>query len=265
MRVGLIADIHININLEYDLVKLLNDSIKENNIDVLIIAGDISNSYNDTINFIDDLIEKTKISVYFVPGNHDMWSEEKNTLEIYKNYSNHPACLINKIINLSDKTSLVGDIGWYDYSFGNKKFSDDEFNTKQYAQKTWQDSLNTNWEMSDKQVAKLCYDNLENSLKKIENKDIILATHFLSHEKFLVPEAREPWEFFNAFLGSSFYKDLLFKYNVKYAVMGHVHFRKQIKENNTSFICPCLNYSKEWQNGDVKKEIASALNIIEIQ
>ncbi len=265
MRVGLIADIHININLEYDLVELITENILENKIETLIIAGDISNNYNETVNFIDDLIAKSKISVYFVPGNHDMWSEEKDTLKIYKAYEKHPACLINKIVHLTKKTSLIGDIGWYDYSYGNKKFSDDEFNTKQYAQKTWQDSLNTNWEMSDKEVSKMCYDNLENSLEKLNNKDIILATHFLCHEEFLVPEIREPWEFFNAFLGSANYKDLVLKYNVKYAVMGHVHYRKQIIENNTTFICPCLNYAKEWQNDDVKKQINLAMSVIEVE
>ncbi len=264
MKIGFVSDVHIDINADYDLVSLITENIIENNIDVLVIAGDISESYNSTIDFVDKLTEKSGVKIYFVPGNHDMWSEEQNTPEIYENFAKHGACLIGKTIDLTENLSLIGDIGWYDYSFGSKEFTQQDFKKKNYAERTWQDSLNIDWKKSDKEIARFFCDNLAEKLEKLKDKNVIVATHFLSHEKFLVPVEREVWRYFNAFLGSEMYKELMEKYRVKYAVMGHVHFRHSFTENGTNYICACLNYHKEWRSDDVKNEINSAIKIIEV-
>ena len=33
--------------------------------------------------------------------------------------------------------------------------------------------------------------------------------------------------------------------------MGHVHFRKNLIENNIHYICPCLGYPRQWRTDDI--------------
>ncbi|MCK4541190.1 MAG: hypothetical protein KAU17_03035 [Spirochaetales bacterium] len=70
----------------------------------------------------------------------------------------------------------------------------------------------------------------------------------------------------NAFLGSSEYGELILKFpNVKYAVSGHVHYRKRKVMKGIEFICNCLGYRSEWhENGDVDVEVDRAMMMIEI-
>ena len=46
MRVGLISDLHIDINKDYPIVELTAETAAEQMTDVLVIAGDISETQN---------------------------------------------------------------------------------------------------------------------------------------------------------------------------------------------------------------------------
>ena len=68
----------------------------------------------------------------------------------------------------------------------------------------------------------------------------------------------------NAFLGSAQYGELALEHDVRYAICGHIHYRKQTRINNTEFICNCLNYSDQWIKDDPAEEIAHVMKVIEI-
>ena len=90
-------------------------------------------------------------------------------------------------------------------------------------------------------------------------------THMLSHEAFLVPESRENWSYLNGFLGSKALKRLCTEQQVKYAICGHVHYRRNVTEGNTTWLCRCLNYHTEWRGEkDVRKQVESAMDILEL-
>ncbi|MFV0412999.1 MAG: hypothetical protein ACK5L3_06960 [Oscillospiraceae bacterium] len=66
---------------------------------------------------------------------------------------------------------------------------------------------------------------LEQRLAEGRGKRLIAVTRMVGHPAFVVPETRPNWDYFNAFLGSARYGPLYQKYEVEYAIIGHVHFR----------------------------------------
>jgi putative phosphoesterase len=268
MKVGTISDIHIDVNKDYPILELLVKKIREYRLDCLIIAGDISNHISVTLDFIDRIRELSGKPVYFVPGNHDIWDQNGeflDTWKIYRSYQEHPACLVNRYIPLAYDWVVLGDIGWYDYSYGNKIFTRDEFDKKMMYDRIWKDSIHLDWRLTDEQVHKNMLDGLEKQLSETAGKKQIAVTHMITNNFFAVPENREPWSYFNAFLGSDEYGGLFERCGVKYSIMGHVHFRRHHTTNGVSYICSCLNYSSEWKSNDCEREIDEALTIINLE
>jgi UDP-2,3-diacylglucosamine pyrophosphatase LpxH len=73
------------------------------------------------------------------------------------------------------------------------------------------------------------------------------------------------WKYFNAYLGTKNYDELYKNENVKYVIMGHVHYRKKVMIGEKLFICNCLNYRDQWlYSKDAYTEIKKALSTIDI-
>lgn len=268
MRIGAISDIHVDINREFPILELLSQKVTEKRLDCLLIAGDISDSQSVTLDFIDGLTKRVGKPVYFVPGNHDLWNQGSHkpadTAEIYRRYQEHPACLIGKSISLSTDWVVLGDTGWYDYSFGNQRYSADDFEKKTMLERIWQDSVFIDWHQSDAQVHRDMLKRIEKQLLDTSGKKRIVVTHMITSSEFTVPEGRESWGYFNAFLGSRDYEGLFERYDVVYSVMGHVHYRRQLMSSGVSYICSCLNYHSEWQSDNCEREIVRALTVINL-
>ncbi len=265
MNIGIISDIHIDKNQTYPITELLAQKSREHALQCLLIAGDISNHFTTTLNFLDRFCALSGIPVYFVPGNHDLWDQWgvcKNTWETYRRYAEHPACLIDRCVPLNDQWVVTGQTGWYDYAFGNKKFSREEFERHNMYGRTWQDSVHVRWNILDPQAHKEMLGKLEKQLIESSGKKRIVLTHMVGIEEFLVPESREMWDYFNAFIGSPEYGALFQKYKVEYSVMGHVHFRARHTQNETQYLCSCLNYYTEWQSDNAEHEIEEALTVM---
>lgn len=129
MRIGAISDLHIdrhpklksNVYLE-TLIKV----VQHREIDLLLIAGDISNYFRDSYQFIKDLKTALHIPILFVPGNHDYWKAEDGTTsqDIYDFYRTKPECLLDHPYVINDNWAIVGHTAWYDYSYADKKFEE---------------------------------------------------------------------------------------------------------------------------------------------
>ena len=98
--------------------------MEQRNIELLLIAGDMSNDYLQSYQFIQDLKEKCRIPILFVPGNHDYWTSEASlsSKQIYEFYASKPDCLIGKPYVVNDHWAIVGHTAWYDYSYADDKF-----------------------------------------------------------------------------------------------------------------------------------------------
>lgn len=117
----LCSDIHLNhlsnSKLENFCLSLLNESA-----DGILITGDITES-----TFLKGHLEyvqrTSKKKVYFVLGNHDYWKGSFNSVkdkivDITKENENLFWLRESGVIELSNKTALVGVDGWYDGGYG---------------------------------------------------------------------------------------------------------------------------------------------------
>jgi len=289
MRIGLISDLHVDVNIEYPIMEILGKEISRQKIDLLIIAGDISESPDKTIMLMKlfDKMLGDACGLLFVPGNHDMWNKvcpDRAPDEIYNRFVLDERCLAGKVIRLAGAAGkpgliLTGDIGWYDYTLAYKGYAKEKLDEMEDGGRTWQDKLYNPW-TNDNQAR------MERSIKDLtarfetcmkiretvagaENDDIMVVTHMVPLWELSVTDAKPEWQYFNAFLGSSRLQELYKKYPVKYAVSGHVHFRKELEKDGIKHICPCLGYFNEWErfplnSTDAEANVKDALYIMEV-
>lgn len=271
MKTAVISDIHIDINKEYDVTGGIVEYVHKNGVELLLIAGDISSYPSQTIETVRQLEELSGAKVLYVPGNHDMWNKDsayESNEKIYEMYLADEHCLSGKAFE-TDEHVIIGDVAWYDYSFGNhEKFERQDFAKMTYEGRTWQDSLFNTWSQKNEERCKWFLERFQKQMKDYQTsgKKIVLMTHMISHEAFAVPESMNHiWSFFNAFLGSKELKKLCVENQVQYSICGHVHYRNTFTENGVTWMCRCLNYHNEWLGEkDVKLQIDEAMELIEL-
>lgn len=267
MKMGVISDIHADINGAYPLLEALRAKLEREGADCLVIAGDISNHYTSTLRFVEELAQRVGKSVYFVPGNHDLWDQAgecRDTRSIYERYSRHPGCLVDKTVDLGAGWILTGETGWYDYSLGDPRYCARDFEERQKGGRVWQDSLHVHWHAPDRDVHRAMLHRLRERLADREKK-YIAVTHMIPNALFSVSSGTEDWDYFNAFLGSREYGKAFMRAGVRYALFGHVHYRKQLKEDGVHYICPCLNYHTQWKSDALAHEIDEALVCVDLE
>lgn len=269
MKIGIISDIHVDISNKEDekIEEILSDYLKEKEVEVLIIAGDISENYNTTIEVLRKIEELSKSKVLFVPGNHDLWNiknKELETYNIYEKLKTFEGNLCDNPYELNEEYVVIGDVLWYDYSFADNSFSDEQLEMKMYMGRTWKDSHYIKWGKLDKIKNIEFIEKLKEQISKYKNKKIILVTHMITHPAFKV-EYNDLWKYFNGFLGTDKLLPIIEdNNNIKYIIMGHVHYRREFKDGEKNYICRCLNYRNEWESEDIKKEIKNTLKILDL-
>lgn len=270
MKIGIISDLHVDQNTyeEKTVLEGLIKAIKINKVDLLMIAGDISNDYEISLELLKKIEEKTGVTYIFTPGNHDIWNEshkDKNAWDIYKEYKKNPRNLANGPIEIKEDWVVIGDIGWYDYSFGSNEFTKEEFDEMHIDGRTWQDKIKAVWDRSTIDMHKYFYKKIEKQIHENKGKNIILMTHVVSHKDFTVQNPNRMWKYLNAFLGSSDYGRLVIDNNIKYSIFGHVHYRMEKEIDNSKFICNCLGTIDEWQGRkDPIEEVINTFMVIDI-
>ncbi|MEB1806419.1 MAG: metallophosphoesterase [Bacillaceae bacterium] len=272
MKLGFIADLHLDINEKRrraDILDVLLEQTKQQKLDALCIGGDVSNDYRRTLAAVDQIEHDLNIPCYFVAGNHDLWNihhPNMKTWEIYNELKRHPRNLANGPQDFGNNWTLLGDIGWYDFSFGSKsKYTFAEFNQMKMKGSTWQDKEYTDWAVNSLEVHELFMKKFKEQLREHRHEKVIFCSHVVSHEKFTVPTPHRIWDYFNAYLGSKDYEQLIKSENVHYALCGHVHFRKTVHSGGTEFICSSLGYANQWRTTNTKDEVQHALTVLNLE
>ena len=239
----------------------------------MVIAGDVSSDYRVTLDTLKQLQERSGIRILFVPGNHDIWNESHPHIDAWQAYAaleRFPGNLTNGPQEIAEGWMMIGDLGWYDYSFGGSQYSREEFDRMQYGQRVWQDRIKAVWDRPTLQMHRIFHEKLQKELEqnaacsRADDK-IILVTHVLPRREFTVQRPDPEWIYLNAFLGSPEYGELALEYGVRYAICGHVHYRKQVSVDGTRFICNCLGYADEWMwSRDPAAEIERAFLTLEL-
>lgn len=120
MRIFAVSDIHIDYEANADWVA--NLSVSEYQDDVLILAGDVTDSLRKLGWCLTTLVKRFK-KVLFVPGNHDLWvirdEPQKNS---FQKFNEVAAAVDSSGASMRtfrvDGVTIVPLLTWYDYSFG---------------------------------------------------------------------------------------------------------------------------------------------------
>jgi putative phosphoesterase len=270
LKIGILSDLHVDLedNTPGKVLEGLAATVTEQKVEIMIIAGDVANNFEVTLEFLRDFENTCSVRCLFVPGNHDIWNEThpaKTAWDIYEALQSFGDNLTNGPIPLTNNWVAIGDLGWYDYSFGSPDYTSADFDRMQINGRLWQDKVKAVWGKSTIAMHQYFCGKIEKQLQAYQHKNIILVTHVLPIIDFTVQPPDKMWRYLNAFLGSRQYGELALKYGVKYSISGHVHYRRQVKYQNTVFICNCLNYASQWvDNDDPVVEVRRALRTINI-
>jgi len=271
MRIGLISDIHVDINRiggREIISDLLAAESRRRGLDILLVAGDLSSDYRLTLAIVDRLVHSSGARVLFIPGNHDIWNERHPDLKAWDTYNallEHPSNLARGPVLLDGNWAIAGDLGWYDFSYGDPSFTFEDFDRMKYGERTWQDKIKSIWDRGTLDVHRMFMERLGKALDTLEGRQILLATHVVQVPEFTVRPPDAMWTYFNAFLGSPDYGTLCQERGVTLAVCGHVHYRRTVRKGGTEFVCPCLGYVAEWPAPpDPAREIARTLAVYEL-
>lgn len=265
MRISFISDLHVDLNPEESIAcyqEELLRLIEREGTETLVIGGDISNHYQTTLSFVEVLEREAGIPIYFVPGNHDFWEEskEKNTWEIYSLYKNHPQSLLESPVKLTKDYSLVGHTAWYNHAvYDQEKYSEAEIEKGKFRWTYWQDKLQMDWQMTDKELSKYFAELIREDLEKVRTDQIILQTHVGTIPEFTMPMPHRVFDFFNAYMTTNDLAAIRKEYSIPYHFMGHIHFRAQIEKEGSQFMSNSLGYRREWRTKSLEKELAESL------
>ena len=257
MRIGVLSDIHVDLNGGRPVIEALLAAMRRRGVETMLIAGDVSSDYRVTLESLEQLQERSGTRILFVPGNHDIWNEAHPGITAWQAYEaleRFPGNLTGGPQEIGGGWTIIGDLGWYDYSFGGSRYSLKDFDRMQFGERIWQDRIKAVWGRHTLEVHRIFHDKLDTQLERLApaslasgDHKLILMTHVLPRREFTVQRPDPEWIYLNAFLGSPDYGELALKYGVRYSICGHVHHRKQLTVDGTRFICNCLGYTEEWK------------------
>jgi len=256
MKILAISDLHLDFALDdYNKGDLININQKtilfnycnmlfDKNVDVINIAGDISNCNEITFIVLDWLKENTSSQVIFVPGNHDFYNRNyQQTIELYsKKYNDKIKFLYNNKIKIADWTFL-GTTLWTDLSFKykhnielGKNIANKRMNDYKYIK--YEDNYFTpnNCIFENKKAINYIISDVTN------NKDdkYIIITHHAPSAKSISKEYT--YDITNHCYVNN-YGILINKLdNIKYFIHGHIHSSSNYKIGNCHVICNPFGY-----------------------
>ncbi|MGX7024991.1 metallophosphoesterase [Vagococcus hydrophili] len=244
-RLAVISDLHVDINkLSKKDLDLLIELLEAQQINHLHLAGDTANTVNQLLETV-AYLEKSSYSVTYNFGNHELPSLN-NPVQM-ENYPDDRFLNLD-YLELTSDLVLVGMNGWYDYSFA---LENDPKKILAAKNLYWYDRMIERGK-SDIEITEQILSQLEILLDDLinQNKEVILATHFVPHQEFIryFEGKYARWNQINAFLGTQKLGDMLANYpNIRQVIFGHTHRRfEETKIGNIIYTAKPLGYFYEW-------------------
>jgi predicted phosphohydrolase len=245
-----VSDIHTDFAENRDAVVRLASEIHGRRADVVIIAGDVSHK-NDRISRALRAFREVASVVGYVPGNHDLWFDvpgapSRSDLDTWHRYRIElreltESCGAHYLpaspLVIGD-VAIVGSCGWYDYSLApewlRSSVNEEALAAKQFGGVMWKDALCIAFRDSERQlmrdadVARVMERELKAQLDEVAErsdvKQVVVATHHQPFYEVVERTGTLPWEYFNAFMGSTGLGEVIkSSHKVKTAVYGHTH------------------------------------------
>lgn len=239
MRIFALSDIHIDYDVNAKWIA--NLSIAEYQDDVLILAGDVT----DTRRLLDwclSALAKRFKKVLFTPGNHDLWvireDREKNSLQKFED-----VCAVVESSGASMQAfrergiEIIPLLAWYDYSFGEPS---------EELRSMWMDYRACRWPSgyTEEDVA-AHFAALNDRQVSMASNTVITYSHFLPRID-LMPEFIPPaHKLLYPVLGSTRLERQLRMLNSSIHVYGHSHVNRHVKIDGVSYINNAFGYPSE--------------------
>ena len=234
-----------------EIVYLQANYLNEQNVEYYLFAGDMFNDFQKTKNYIEKL-ESNNISDFYL---HNTYIDIPNT-----------------------NWRIIGNNGWYDYSFS-PTLTEDEI--KRWKNTYWIDA-GIKQPMSDNEHEQLVLQQSKQQfdLAKHAKKKVLFVTHFVPNSKALWSKPAtlksdkeiRIFEMVNALLGSRHLGKLIQDYpEIKYVFYGHVHgWHEPFQIAGTSYLNQAVGVRKkkrkyhEWQKDTFMDQWKYRMNIINI-
>jgi len=265
MRLIVTADLHYDIARSMAPTEQLAARVNRHGGDALLIVGDACGRDPDILRRCLALFDAFPGRVFYVAGNHDLWTYGGSSLERYEREladvcREAGAWYLDERPYIRDGIALVGSIGWYDYSFRQDSLGiplrfyerkvapgaaarldefrhlvdgHDDVTPSMLAITTrWMDGAYVRLPMTDIEFTKRIHDRLAEHLRHAagEAERIVVAMHHLPFEEMVRRSGRPNWDFANAYMGSRSLGELLLSVpKVSHVFCGHTHFRHRVR------------------------------------
>lgn len=261
LKIGFLSDLHFDVNnymlsergVNYSLGKMIQETItliNDNELDYVFISGDVMNSLK-TIDVVKEL-NTSNADVYYVLGNHDLWSVIPDTRRIFNKFLQDKNCLVNRSLQLRDDLSVIGMFSWYDGSFSTMNRDKEYYESMKTL---WADGKYTDWDNTNDNISKEFIKKADTVIKSVLNQkrdqEIILLNHFVPLSEFtLHKHYDDSWNFGNGYMGTDKFKNLIDYYpQIKHVTFGHTHHQFGMKEvNRVNYIGKPFGYVHEWNS-----------------
>lgn len=303
VRIAYTSDLHVDYSSENrDLVAGLAEAAAMSNPDVLIIGGDIAASPTD-FGWALGCFAELKCCKLVVAGNHDIWIESKADILNSKDSGAKYRQILPQIANdndfgflhndaiVIDGIGFAGCMGWFDYSFRNRKL-DDTTPLEKYRVGKWQspssgknflwnDMQNVWWLkdlsakisgftrsdlcLSDDEIANLMAKSLSQQFDQLAEKavrQIVVVTHFVPNRGLLEYRDSIPHDYFNAYHGSvEIERVIRSNSEVSQVFFGHSHVAKDVTIDGIRYVSRPVGYLGA---GRTVADASAKLAIVEI-
>ena len=250
MRIATVSDLHTDFEANRDAVVRLAVAIHEAGADAVVVAGDISHREDRIARTLEALKVAAPVVAY-LPGNHDLWFDVPGAsghpeLDTWRRYHVDLQAVAEAAgahylpagpLRLG-RAAVAGSCGWYDYSFMlpeiRAQVPAEALAAKHFGGMMWSDARfvafrdATGALMPDAAVARRMEAELARQLADLEADpevdEILAVTHHLPFAEVARRTGSLPWEFFNAFMGSTALGEVIRgAEKVHTAVYGHTH------------------------------------------
>ncbi|MCZ6677221.1 MAG: metallophosphoesterase [Candidatus Poribacteria bacterium] len=274
----MISDLHTDVTpLNKQILPYIVQAAEKAELNIFILAGDLSPNLLELAKILTVFTESNlNCPKLFVPGNHDIWviehpsvtSEKKSQAiaEICRACNFHALGTAPFVLN---GIGFCGTIGWYDYSFGRKKYniSEEKYASKQMLGSVWNDLHYAKWSGTDREVAHRFEADLRRQIDSIKDSvsQIIVTTHHVPFQESVHYRGRLPWDFFSAFMGSRGLGEICLKEPlITHALFGHTHMPIRQQLGDVTAICSPVGYLREPPAQGLPSYAAERLTCLEI-
>ncbi len=291
MRIASVSDIHTDFAENREVLVKLAAEIHTRAPDVVIVAGDVSHK-NERIERALKALSYVADRVAYIPGNHDLWYDvpfapgrrDLNTWDRYR----------SELLELTQRTgahylpagplvvgrvAIAGTCGWYDYSLTpeaiRNSIGEEALAGKQFGGVMWSDARFIAFRdplgelMHDGEVARTMERELSTQLEAIDRDPAIdhtvVVTHHQPFDEVVAHTGTLPWEFFNAFMGSSGLGRVIQSASkAKVAIYGHTHLVGETNIDDLRVYGTPLGYPRERKGLSLEEVLRTRIGWIEI-